>query len=102
MFRKLYWVTEAVDSRGSCRLIGVYTSIPNLIKHGLGAGVDLRSLRLSLTKLDCSDGPLSSWAGPSFSRLAQDVDQFVASGEFSAEQCQALAAVIEAMKEAAA
>ncbi len=39
MFRRLYWVVEEVDTSGRSQVTGVYTSIQDLIKHGL-SGVD--------------------------------------------------------------
>ncbi len=90
MFRKLYWVTEILDSQGQYRLLGVYTSIPNLIKSGLGPEVDQKRLRLNLTKLDCTCGPVVTWSGDDFYRLESDLAHFIATEEISAEHCKAL------------
>lgn len=95
MFRKLYWVTERVDRTGEGRVLGVFTSIPNLIRHGLESETDLRHLRLTLTKLDSSDGAIASWFGPTFACMERDLAQFVATDEFSSEQCKALVEAIE-------
>src|SRR5579871_3078489 len=91
MFRKLYWVTECVDASGNSHLLGVFTSIPNLLRQGLGDCVNLANLRLTLTRLDCCDGPIASWDARSFDRLDSDLAQFVSTDEFSQEHCQALA-----------
>jgi hypothetical protein len=90
-FRKLYWVTEHIDTEGQSRVTGVYTSIPDLIRHGLnwqtpGGG----SLRLTLTKLDSEKEPLGSWCSPSFNGLEERLQEFVETDEFSSEQCQRL------------
>jgi hypothetical protein len=98
MFRKLYWVTERVDRTGEGRVLGVFTSIPNLIRHGLECEIDLRHLRLTLTKLDCGDGPIASWFGPTFACLERDLAQFVATDDFSSDQCMALVDLIEAKR----
>lgn len=100
MFRKLYWVTEEVDPAGSSRILGVFTSIPNLLRHGLTPKVDIDRLRLTLTKLDCDDGPLASWSGKGFNRLEQDLDQFVSQDEFSAEQAKTLVQTIDLRRHA--
>lgn len=89
MFRKLYWITEELQSDGSSRVIGVFTSIPNLVKEGL-AGIDRGSIRLILTKLDCQDGALGAWTGPAFAGLPQTLSEFARTEEFSAEQCDSL------------
>ncbi len=102
MFRKLYWVTEEVDRAGSSHVLGVFTSIPNLVRHGLAHGVDLDHLRLTLTKLDCDDGPIASWFGASFGRLDQDLAQFVAQDDFTADQCKSLVQAIEMKRHAVA
>jgi hypothetical protein len=92
MFRRLYWVTELIDSDDRSKVVGVYTSIPDLIRHGLEP---LRTksdscIRLTLTKLDCSKGPLATWCSPSFEGLADGLQEFVETEEFSEEQCRSL------------
>lgn len=79
-------------------MLGVFTSIPNLIRHGLESEVDLRHLRLTLTKLDSSDGAVASWFGPTFACLERDLTQFVETDEFSGEQCKALVAAIDSKR----
>ncbi|HWD41087.1 MAG TPA: hypothetical protein VG944_19725 [Fimbriimonas sp.] len=95
MFRKLYWVTEEVSPLGSSHVLGVFTSIPNLLKGGMPVDPDLSRFRLTLTKLDCEQGPLASWTGSMFHRLGADLVQFVATEEISEEQRLALAQAIE-------
>ena len=94
MFRKLYWVTERVENDGKSRVTGVYTSIPDLIRHGLPMNGHAGSLRLTLTKLDCSCEPLGCWGERDFDRLSSDLQQFVRTDEFSEDQCQALVDVL--------
>src|SRR5690348_11145828 len=90
MFRRLYWVVEEVQSDGRSQVTGVYTSIQDLIKHGL-AGVDEgNEIRLTLTKLDSNKPPLGCWSSPRFESLETCLEEYVATDEFTAEQCKAL------------
>ena len=89
MFRRVYWVTEYVYSDGHSDVHGVYTSIPNLIRQGLNRPDGAR-LRLTLTKLDCEQDPFGTWLEPNFDGLADRLDEFVRTDEFSRDQCQAL------------
>lgn len=92
MFRRLYWVTE-VSEGGSSRVAGVYTSIPDLIEKGLGHGA---GMRISLVKLDSCDGPLGRWDAPAFGNMREDLQAYVATGEFALDEIQALSmAVLE-------
>lgn len=90
MFRRLYWVTE-VSENGCSRVAGVYTSIPDLIEKGLSHGP---GLRISLVKLDSCDGPLGRWEAPSFGNMREDLQAYVATGEFALDEIQALAAAV--------
>lgn len=90
MFRKLYWVTEALDANGNSHVEGVYTSIPDLIRHGLRNLDQHYGLRLTLSKLDSQCGPLGSWESPSFEGLDVCLQEFVATEEFSQDHCKAL------------
>jgi len=94
MFRKLYWVAEKVSVKGKSEVLGVYTSIPNLIRHCLEV-VDTHTLRISLTKLDSEESLLGTWHGPEFVGLLESVSPFVATDEFSPDQVQALKRSIE-------
>jgi len=89
MFRKLYWVTEQVDLRGHSRVTGVYTSIPDLVRRGLNPSGNGR-IRLTLTKLDSDQEPLGTWTEPAFMGLAQGLEQFIHTDEFSEEHCNML------------
>ena len=91
MFRKLYWVTETVDHKGISKVVGVYTSIPDLIRHGLRWNRSSESLRLTLTKLDSEQPPLGYWVSPDFSGLVRGLDEFIATDEFTGDHCRALA-----------
>jgi hypothetical protein len=90
MFRKLYWVTEEIDALGHSQVSGVYTSIPDLIRHGLRDGQTSSTFRLTLTKLDSEGGPLGTWTGPRFEGLAQRLEEFILTDEFSREHGVAL------------
>ncbi|MEA2551993.1 MAG: hypothetical protein QOJ65_169 [Fimbriimonadaceae bacterium] len=91
MFRKLYWVTEEVSRDGNSGVTGVYTSIPDLVRKGIQArNGKPSSLRLSLVKLDCADGPLGTWDAPNFAGIGDSLQDYVKTDEFSADQCQLL------------
>lgn len=87
MFRKLYWVVEHLDEKGSSRIQGVFTSIPDLIRIGLKTDAQVR---LTLAKLDTHEAPFGCWTGPEFDGLGQKLEEFIATDEFTREQCQAL------------
>jgi hypothetical protein len=89
MFRKLYWVSEQVFDDHSSQVNGVYTSIPDLVKYGLRFPTS-GQLRLTLTKLDSDREPLGRWFSPGFDSLASDLDAYVKTDEFSADQVQSL------------
>lgn len=92
MFRKLYWVTEEVANDGTSQVRGVYTSIPDLIRHGLQwSESDRTGFRLTLVKLDCEREPLGRWESPSFEGLEERLQDFVKTDEFSEEHCKTLA-----------
>ena len=88
MFRKLYWVTESLDSKGRSKVTGVYTSIPDLLRYGIAH--QEKAFRLTLTKLDSDHDPLGSWSSPEFDGLADALKEFVRTEEFSEEHCNDL------------
>jgi hypothetical protein len=90
MFRKLYWVTEGVNADHDSMVLGVFTSIPDLIKNGLAAAERYPSYRISLVKLDSQQPPLGTWQSPDFSGLREALQAYVATDEFSADQCEIL------------
>lgn len=90
MFRKLYWVTEQVDSFGNSRVSGVYTSIPELIRRGISSIDGNCRLRLTLAKLDSDLAPFGIWCEPNFAGLGERLDEFVQTDEFTREHCQML------------
>ncbi|HVL39322.1 MAG TPA: hypothetical protein VM328_08015 [Fimbriimonadaceae bacterium] len=92
MFRRLYWVTEQLDEQGCSTVTGVYTSIPDLVRHGLRYVNDLPQggFRLNLVKLDCTKKPLGIWESPRFEGLADRLSEYVATDEFSQDQCNML------------
>ncbi len=87
MFRKLYWVTELVMPDGTSRVLGIFTSIPDLIRNGLRPDC---FLRLTLSKLDCQNEPIGCWSGPDYEGLESALVEFVETDEFSREHCNAL------------
>lgn len=86
-FRKLYWVTESLCENGSS-VNGVYTSFVDLIGKGLATGPC--PIRLNLFTLDAPGNGLGTWTADNAISIVEDLEQFVASGEFSREDCIAL------------
>jgi len=84
---------------GSSHVKGVYTSIPNLLQKGLNVPIadhaEGARLRLTLMKLDCDSEPFGTWTEPDFDGLAQCLEGFVRTDEFSKDQCQALMAALD-------
>jgi hypothetical protein len=97
MFRRLYWVVEEVESSGHSQVTGVYTSIQDLIKHGLACVDAGNEIRLTLTKLDSNKPPLGCWSSPRFSSLEADLEEYIRTDEFSEEQCKALSEFVHQM-----
>ena len=90
MFRKLYWVTEELNKSGS-QVTGTYTSIPDLIHHGLRwINGSTEGFRITLVKLDSGKEPLGTFESPAFDGLETRLEDFVRTEEFTAEQVQAL------------
>jgi hypothetical protein len=96
MFRKLYWVTEHVYSNGESKVLGVYTSIPDLIRHGLPRAPRGGQLRLTLTKLDSSQEPMGCWTEPHFDGIEEKLEEFIRTEEFSKDHCNALCQALKA------
>ena len=101
MFRRLYWVTELVGSDGGSRVAGVYTSIPDLIRHGLVRHHE-GNLRITLTKLDSEKEPFGTWSGPDFAGLEDAIQQFVRTDEFSVDEVKNLTKALAAGQQQAA
>ncbi|MFQ3669410.1 MAG: hypothetical protein SNJ61_11050 [Fimbriimonadaceae bacterium] len=100
MFRRLYWVTEQLYADGRSRVTGIYTSIPDLIDHGLRfVGDDAPKcvgLRLSLVKLDAGHDVLGVWSGDDFKHIADDLAPYVRTHEFNPETVDDLAQILNA------
>ena len=97
-FRKIYWVTEQVNAIGQSAVTGVYTSIPDLVDHGLHLcdGVAHRdAFRLSLVELDRC-GALGAWTSPGFDGVKEDLMAFVATAELVEQDVESLAGALEA------
>jgi hypothetical protein len=90
MFRRLYWVVEELESNGQSQVTGVYTSIQDLIKHGLGCVDQGNEIRLTLTKLDSNKPPLGCWCSPRFDSIETSLEEYIETDEFTAEQCKSL------------
>jgi hypothetical protein len=99
-FRKLYWVTEQIGTNGESRVIGTFTSIHDLRTKGIkwSEECDHRaSFRVSLVKLDSSGMPMGCWNGPEFAGLEDDLQQFIATGEFDEPSIIQLASDLRAV-----
>ncbi|RYG48813.1 hypothetical protein EON79_03310 [bacterium] len=90
MFRRLYWVTEQMEADGRSAVTGVYTSIPDLLRHGLHWGDDAHGLRVTLTKLDSEKEPLGVWSPPDYEGLAEALQPYVRTDEMAPEHVDAL------------
>jgi hypothetical protein len=99
MFRRLYWVSEQVAPDQTSAVLGVYTSIPDLIRYGLRFP-EKGYLRLTLTKLDSDREPMARWTSPEFEGLEEGLAPYVATEEFSIEQVKALMSEIRQKTEA--
>lgn len=92
-FRKLYWVTEQLDSDGRSEIAGVYTSIPDLVERGAHwcAEIDKTAhFRLSLVKLDSNSRPLGSWTSPAFEGIEDDLATYVETQEMTTTEIEGL------------
>ncbi len=82
-FRKVYWVTEQLDSEGISSVAGVFTSVHDLVESGLkgmeGCSKDA-GFRLTLVELD-KVGPLGTWSSPDYAGLSDDLEHYVGTGE---------------------
>ena len=97
-FRKLYWTSESLPPNGGCsELIGVYTSIPDLIRCGLRPKKDA-GLRLTLVKLDSSSEPLGVWTHEDADRLPEALSPFIATEEFTTEAVIHLSESLKAIR----
>ena len=94
MFRKLYWVSESVAADLTSSVLGVYTSIPDLIDRGLRPRHG-ESLRLTLTKLDSHKEPFGAWSDSRPDDLVGGLQPFVETEEFTAESVLSLVAALK-------
>lgn len=96
-FRRIYWVTEQLDEDGRSQVTGVFTSVHDLLEHGIGIRdiSDKRAgYRISLVELDSPKLPLCVFTSPDFGDVAKTLQPFVETGELSADEvswiCEAL------------
>lgn len=89
MFRRLYWVSESVDLDGKSRVLGVYTSIPDLVRYGMRTP-ESGELRLTLTKLDSDRETLGTWTNSNFASLEEAMQDYIRTEEFTPEQVKSL------------
>jgi hypothetical protein len=97
MFRRLYWVSEIVEANGQSKVIGVYTSIPDLLDAGLGQREGSQQLRLGLYKLDSDKGPFGIWTSPNFDGMETTLQSFVSTDEISSEHVAMLVSAVAAV-----
>ncbi len=92
-FRKLYWVTEVLGDAGRSQVSGVYTSIHDLLERGLHWNDDpamQAGFRVTLVKLDSDKPPLGQWTSPDFAGMREALEEYVATDEFNAQDCEML------------
>lgn len=87
MFRKLHWVAERMLPEGCSEVFGVYTSLPDLLRHGLQ---EPQLTRLTLTSLDTEDGRVGTWSAPRFDGIETALDKGVRDEDFTREHTEAL------------
>jgi hypothetical protein len=97
-FRRIYWVTEQMEAGGKSRVVGIYTSIPDLIETGLPALPDKAAgFRVSLCELDSNQPPVTSFESPDFSGVSEALEPIVKGGEFTVEEARALSHALTAI-----
>ena len=102
MFRRLYWVAEQVDKDGRSKVTGVYTSIQDLIHHGLHwCDGTPGAFRLTLVKPDCFNSPIGVFEAPSFKGLKEAMETLVTGSEYSRDEVIALESALESFGAAA-
>lgn len=92
-FRKLYWVTEVLGDDDKSAVSGVYTSIHDLLERGLHWPQDMTAhagFRVTLVKLDSDKPPLGQWVSPDFAGMREALQEYVATDEFNAQDCELL------------
>lgn len=95
-FRNLHWATEQVSATGST-LTGVFTSIPDLVHHGLRwieAVPHRQGFRVSLVQLDSPNLPLGSWMSPDFEGMTEQLRDYVASDGFNPQETEELVGLL--------
>lgn len=91
-FRNLHWATEQVSASGST-LTGVFTSIPDLVHHGLRWLDEVphrEGFRVSLVQLDSPKLPLGTWSSPNFEGMSDELRGYVASDGFNPQETEEL------------
>lgn len=97
-FRRVYWVTEQVDSEGFSTVAGVFTSVNDLMDHGLKGleGCDkVAGFRITLVELD-QVGPLGTWASPDYKGFEEELQKYIATSEVAPHEAEA---IIKTLKE---
>lgn len=94
-FRKLYWVTEQLDVNGLSEVTGVFTSVPDLIRTGLGiqesATTKQAGYRLSLMELDKNGLAFLQWSSLHPEPIEELLEPFAKSGELTRDEISRLA-----------
>jgi hypothetical protein len=97
-FRKVYWVTEQVDADGRSAVAGVFTSVNDLMDHGLTGleGCDkVAGFRITLAELD-QVGPLGTWTSPDYTGFEEALQEYIATSEVALHEAEA---IIKTLKE---
>jgi hypothetical protein len=100
VFRRIYWVTEQLDTEGRSAITGIYTSIPDLLHLGIKMVEDVpqqAGFRLSLVQLDKQCGAHGIWTEENWDEIVSDLSPYIQTGEFTEEQCSMLHAALQSM-----
>jgi hypothetical protein len=100
-FRRIYWVTEQLGAGDKSVVTGVYTSVHDLLEHGLAMRdfVEFKDgIRLTLVELDSAGKPILSASSPDFAEMQEGLKPLAQSGELTAEECARLVAALTAGK----
>lgn len=99
-FRKIYWVTEQLESSGASHVAGVYTSVADLVSRGVAYRDTVpgdAGFRLTLVQLDSTRAPLGSWSTPGFAGLEEAWEEYIGTGELTLSELESLRAALDSL-----
>lgn len=96
-FRRIYWTLEQFNGDGSDDVVGIYTSIHDLVECGLPMTRDAANgYRFTLCELDCACLPIASFRSPDFDGIDDLLNPLIQNGEISKEEFAELRAAVRA------